>query len=635
MENVKILHRPQFLLAKVSSLSLNSSHLSPFYQVLICKIHVFPQLNQFWDSLQSDIAHNGSYASIGGMNLQLSELQDNDKKIKVLRAGGLPEGWEEVEGVLQYRGLPYVPEIIRSKVISCYHNDSLAEHFGIDKTRELVGWKYYWPSLRKDVKNYVRGFDVCLASKAIRYKPYRDLQSLPVPTHRWKDLSMDFMTGLPLFADWKNNSYDLILIIVDRLTKMVHYELVKVTINASGLAKVIINVVVRHHDLLDSIVNDRGAIFTSKFWSSLCYFLDIKRRLFTAFHPQTDGQMERQNSTMEAYFRAFVNWEQNDWARLLLMAEFAYNNFKNASTGHTPFELNCGYHPRMSYEEEVDPRSQSKSADELSEELRELIVVCRENLHHAQELQKRAHDKGVKPRSYAPGEKVWLNSKFIKTKRNRKLEAKFFGPFRVLHPVGKQAYKLELPKKWRIHDVFHMSLLEQDTTRKGWEFSVPEFELEPGDDKEYEVEAIRDSAVYAKEADGHLPGLYYLVAWKGYPEEENTWEPSLAVMHLRKMVSTFHKDYPEKSTATSAPLDFALSMAKPTTQLPAKQKRGRPLRRAKKHAKWSYKEEATRRNPSQCGSKSQKPAGGQRSVSLVQGASKSLQWQFDHWQFNS
>ena len=163
---------------------------------------------------------------------------------------------------------------------------------------------------------------------------------------------------------------------------------------------------------------------------------------------------------MEAYLQAFVNFEQNDWARLLPMAEFAYNNAKNASTGHTPFELNCGFHPRMSYEEDVDPRSQSKSADKLLAELRELMIVCRENLHHAQELQNRAHNKGVKPQSYASDEKVWLNSKYIKTKQNRKLEANFFGPFRVLHLVGKQTYKLELPKKWRIHNVFHMSLLE-------------------------------------------------------------------------------------------------------------------------------------------------------------------------------
>ena len=75
------------------------------------------------------------------------------------------------------------------------------------------------------------------------------------------------------------------------------------------------------------------------------------------------------------------------------------------------------------------------------------MIVCRENLHHAWEFQKQSHDKGVKPWSYAPDNKVWLNSKYIKTKRNRKLESKFFGSFRVLHPVGKQVYKLELPKK--------------------------------------------------------------------------------------------------------------------------------------------------------------------------------------------
>ena len=129
--------------------------------------------------------------------------------------------------------------------------------------------------------------------------------------------------------------------------------------------------------------------------------------------------------------------------------------------------------------------------------------------HYTQELQKRAHNKGVKPQSYASGKKIWLNSKYIKTKRNQKSKAKFFGPFRVLYPVEKQTYKLELPKKWKIHDVFHILLLKQDTTKKGREFSVPEFE--PGDNKEYKVKTIRDSTVYAKEADRYLPGLYYLI----------------------------------------------------------------------------------------------------------------------------
>ena len=128
------------------------------------------------------------------------------------------------------------------------------------------------------------------------------------------------------------------------------------------------------------------------------------------------------------------------------MMEFAYNNSKKASTGHMPFELNCGYHPQMLYEEKVNPRSQSKSTDELSKELRELMIICCENLYYTQKLQKQAYNKGVKPQSYTLGENIWLNSKFIKTKRNRKLEAKFFGPFWVLYPLGKQAYKLELSR---------------------------------------------------------------------------------------------------------------------------------------------------------------------------------------------
>ena len=217
---------------------------------------------------------------------------------------------------------------------------------------------------------------------------------------------------------------------------------------------------------------------------------------------------------MEVYLQAFVNFEQNDWAQLLPIAEFTYNNAKNASTGFTPFELNCGYHPRVSYEEEeiLDPRSKSRTAEELSSELRELMIVCQQNLHHAQELQKRAHNKGVKPQSYAPGDKVWLSSKHLKTKRNCKLEAKFLGLFRVLHLIGKQAYKLKLPKKQKIHDVFHVSLVKQDTTKKEQLNDMQlDFEFKAGNNKEYEVDGIWDSAVYAKElTTGQLPELYYL-----------------------------------------------------------------------------------------------------------------------------
>ena len=199
------------------------------------------------------------------------------------------------------------------------------------------------------------------------------------------------------------------------------------------------------------------------------------------------------------------------------------------------------------------------------------MIVCQSNFYHTQEFQKWAHNKSVKPRSYIPNNKVWLNSKYIQIKQNRKLEAKFFGPFQVLYPIGKQAYKLEFPKKQRIHDVFHVSLLQQDTTRKGRvdkKVRQMKFNAYDDDSGEYDVEAIRDSAVYARESkQGHLPDLYYLVLWKEYPEEENTWEPTSAIQQLKKLISSFYKDYPDKATAIFPTINTAIPMARLTVQL--------------------------------------------------------------------
>ena len=215
-----------------------------------------------------------------------------------------------------------MPKAIWTKLINRHHNDFLAGHFGIEKTHELLVQKYFWPLLWHDVEAYVKGCDIYLVLKAVRHKPYNNLQSLPIPTHQWKDLSIDFVTGLPISINWKRDSYDSILVIIHWLMNMVHYKPVKTTINTPGLVEVIIAVVIRHHNLPNLIVTDRGSLFTSKFWSLLCYFLNIKRRLSTSFYPQTESQTKRQNSTIKAYLRAFINFEQNNWARLLPMAEF-------------------------------------------------------------------------------------------------------------------------------------------------------------------------------------------------------------------------------------------------------------------------------------------------------------------------
>ena len=192
------------------------------------------------------------------------------------------------------------------------------------------------------------------------------------------------------------------------------------------------------------------------------------------------------------------------------------------------------------------------------------MTVCHKNLLCAQDLQKQAHNKGVKPKSYVPSNKVWLKSKYIKIKQKRKLETTFLGLFQVLHIVEKQVYKLELPKKWKIHDIFYVSLLEQDNTRKG-RVKETQLKLDTGNSKEYKVEAIWDSAVYGRESkSGHLLEFYYLISWKSYPKEENTWELASTVQHLRKLISSFHKKQFDKPITMFPTINTAAPMARPT-----------------------------------------------------------------------
>lgn len=168
----------------------------------------------------------------------------------------------------------------------------------------------------------------------------------------------------------------------------------------------IINVVVCHLRVLKSIITNQGLLFISKFRFLLCYFLRIKKKVSAVFHIQTNGQTKRQNNTIESYFKVFVNQEQNNETRPLQLAEFVYNNVKNASTGQILFKLNYRFHPCDLFTEDADSHSRSHLADKLLNKLRELIEIFCQNVLYVQKLQQKTHNKGVKSHCYAPDEKV-------------------------------------------------------------------------------------------------------------------------------------------------------------------------------------------------------------------------------------
>ncbi len=197
--------------------------------------------------------------------MRFSKLQDDNKKAKKLRSEKLLEGWKNIKEVLYDQGFLYVSKTIRSELISRHYNNLFINHFGKEKTWELIAKKYYWSILWSDIEAYVKDCDICLALKAVCHKLYRNLQLLSILTLQWKNLSIDFITSLSISANWKGDSYKSKLVIIDQLIKMVYYEPVKVTIDTPDLAKVIINMVVHHHRVSDWIVIDSDLLYISKF----------------------------------------------------------------------------------------------------------------------------------------------------------------------------------------------------------------------------------------------------------------------------------------------------------------------------------------------------------------------------------
>ncbi|MBW0490470.1 hypothetical protein O181_030185 [Austropuccinia psidii MF-1] len=300
------------------------------------------------------------------------------------------------------------------------------------------------------IKDYVSSFQKCSRNKNIHHKKFGLLKHLPIPNGPWICLSMDFITQFLL-----SNSFDSILVIVDRLSKMAVFIPTMSSIASLDLAHFFIKNVFSKHGLPSSIQ------------------LNISRDLSNAYHPQTDGQAERLNQILEHYLWMYFSYHQDDWNIWRPLSEFAYNNSDHSSTKQSPFFTVYGGDPQF----DSVHINQDTPAGKVSTKIQSVQQDVKRELEVAMNRSKRYADKNrVIPPVFNPGDMVLLSSKNIKsTGPTKKLSERWLGPFPILNKVSTHAYQLKLPPQWKsIHPVFHTSLLEPVKTS-----TIPNCHQEP------------------------------------------------------------------------------------------------------------------------------------------------------------
>jgi hypothetical protein len=413
------------------------------------------------------------------------------------------------------------------------HDTPFGGHRNALRTYKHMAQSFYWPKMNNFIMNRVSSCDSCQRNKISSHAQKNFLHPLQIPNRPWQSVSMDFIVSLP-----KSSGFDSITVYVDRLSKQLHLSPCLSTIDAPSTASLFVRDVVRLHGVPSEIVSDRDPKFTSKFWKSLFALLKTKLSMSTAAHPESDGQTERMNRTIEVMIRHFVNSQLDNWAEMLPLLEFSINS-TIGPTGKTPFEIVYGFNPPNL----LDLSANQPSSTVLSlEELQGLWVEVRDSINDSQTIQaKYANQNRSPPPNFNIDDFVLLSTKHFTTKfrakNAHKFQAPYIGPFKILAKISDVAYRLDLPASFKIHNVFYSGLLKPYKGEYN-QPTPPEPVLLADNSIGYIVESILRRRKIRN-------SFQYLVKWKDYPEYESSWEPRKNLMKdVPDLVEAFDKAHP-------------------------------------------------------------------------------------------
>src|SRR5271154_1109525 len=525
--DIKLIHQPGHKMTQADALSRRPD--------------LIPEFDN--DNVDVTLLPDNLFINLLDLTLQQEflDLGQNDSFLSGFSIDNPPFGtksdWkiETIDGQISlfYKDRNYVPNDtdLRRKILHVAHDHETAGHPGEQETIVTVEKDYWWPGLRSFVRNYVKGCGPCQQFKIDRRPSHPSY--IPIPsdkvTRPFAKCSMDLITDLP-----PSNGFDSILVVVDRgLTKGVILLPCNKTITNEEVGRLLLENLYKRFGLPNEIISDRGPQFAAKGFRELLKLLGVTSKLSTAYHPQTDGATERVNQEIEVYLSIYCSRYPTDWTEKIHLMEFTHNNRRHAERKHSPFELMFGEPPKTL------PTSFEKTNFPNIELRMQGLIKDREEALSAHELAARriADMRRNTFKPFALGDNVWLDNRNIKTTNNPKIGPRREGPFRISEVLGPLTYRLDLPNTWKVHNVFHATLLRPyvENAIHGTNYPRPPSELVDSEEV-YEVERILKHRKRGR-------GYQYLILWRGYPISDATWEPESAFSDDGDMLETYKDQY--------------------------------------------------------------------------------------------
>ena len=436
-------------------------------------------------------------------------------------------------------GCLVVPAALRSEVLQWAHASRLTCHPGIQRTRDVLLQRFWWPTLLEDTREYVRACQTCNQNKPLRQAPAGFLQPLPVSHRPWSHISVDFVTGLP-----PSDGKTAILTIVDRFSKMAHFVSLPKLPSAKETAQLLLNHVFRLHGIPVEVVSDRGPQFSSVFWREFCSLLGATASLTSGYHPQSNGQAERMNQEMETTLRCMTSQNPSSWSQHLLWVEYAHNTLTSSATGLSPFQCAYGYQPPLFPAREGEASCPSVQA--FIRRCRRTWVRARASLLKAAgRYSLAANRRRSQAPEYQVGQKVWLSTRDLPLRvESNKLAPKFVGPFAIERVISPVAVRLKLPQSMRVHPTFHVSKVKP----------VSESPLVPAAPPPPPPRLVDGGLIYDVRriirSRRRGRGCQYLVDWEGYGPEERSWVPARHIVG-RGLIQDFHQRHPDQPSLSN------------------------------------------------------------------------------------